>query len=112
MKKLRLEMERLQVESFETAEAVMRFGTVRARSGTEMTICFGLCGEHTEEAFGCGGADTEGCTNNPYIDDCYSYAQQCPMTVYPSATCYGTCGAPGGDSVCGGAYVCTDGCTV
>ncbi|HSU16839.1 hypothetical protein [Longimicrobium sp.] len=111
MKKLRLEMDGLQVETFETLDAVAgRIGTVRARSGTEYTRCWGLCGDASDAAFGCGN-DTEGCTNDPYNDNCHSYADQCPMTVYPSATCYGTCGAPGGESVCG-AYVCTDGCTV
>lgn len=122
-KKLRLEMDGLQVESFETLEAVTsRIGTVRARGATEYTQCYtqcyggcggtqnwGGCGGESDGAFGCGG--TEGCTNDPYNDNCHSYADQCPMTVYPSATCYGTCGAPGGESVCG-AYVCTDGCTV
>jgi hypothetical protein len=113
LKKLRLEMDRLEVESFETAEAMaMRTGTVRARSGTENTVCFGLCGgDSADAAFGCGGG-TDGCTLDPYNDNCHSYADQCPMTVYPSSTCYGTCGAPGGDSVCGGDYVCTGECTV
>jgi hypothetical protein len=111
MRKLRLEIDELRVETFDTDARGDGKGTVHGRSGTEMTRCFGLCGDDTEGAFGCGGGGTEGCTLNVYDDFCYSYAQQCPMTVIPSATCVGTCGAPGGESVCG-AYVCTDGCTV
>jgi hypothetical protein len=110
MRKLRLEIDELRVETFDTDARGDGRGTVHGRSGTEMTRCFGLCGEHTEEAFGCGGGGTEGCTMNPYIDDCYSYAQQCPPTQYPSWSCDYTCGADVGETICAGN--CTDTCTV
>lgn len=111
MRKIRLELEHLEVDTFETTSAAGGKGTVRGRGTTEYTQCWGLCGDDSDGAFGCGGGTEEGCTLDVYNDNCYSYAQQCPMTVIPSATCYGTCGAPGGDSVCG-AWVCSADCTV
>ena len=110
MKKLRLDLEHLQVETFDTAAEHGAEGTVVARQdGTAMTVCWGLCGGESEGVFGCGGG-SEGCTLDPYNDNCYSYAQQCPFTVIPSWSCAGTCGAEAGETVCAGN--CTHQCTV
>lgn len=109
MQKLRLALEDLQVETFETDAEKRAEGTVLARQdGTAMTVCFGLCGDESDGAFGCGGS--EGCTQNPYNDNCYSYANQCPFTVFPSWSCGGTCGAEAGQTECAGN--CTEQCTV
>jgi hypothetical protein len=108
MKKLRLKLDGLQVESFEMqGGAAARIGTVRARSGSEYTQCYGGCGGtvdwggcggESDGVFGCGGS--EECTRDPYNDACQSYAAQCPVTILPNASCYATCGA-GGASACG-----------
>ena len=120
MRKIRLDLDSLEVETFVTTSADGAVGTVRGRDASDYTQCYGgcggtvdwgACGGESQGAFGCGGGTEEGCTYDVYNDNCYSYAQQCPMTVYPSATCYGTCGAPAGNSVCG-AWVCTAECTV
>jgi hypothetical protein len=76
MKKLRLRIDELEVDSFGISEPGLLSGTVNARSGTDMT-CFGC-------------AESETCTQNPYAINCVSYAAQCPLTENSGWTCGGS----------------------
>jgi hypothetical protein len=92
MKKLRLNPDELTVDSFDIPDGDVRKGTVRGRSGTEYTVCWGGCGQWSVDGgITCGiCADSEGCTQNPYDDNCISYAVQCPFTEDNGWTCAGS----------------------
>jgi hypothetical protein len=76
MKKLRLRIDDLALDSFGLSEPEPFGGTVNAREGTDMTCDF--C------------AETETCTQNPYLTTCVSYAAQCPLTENNGWTCGGS----------------------
>lgn len=68
MKKLRLEIDELQVESFSTAADPEQRGTVFGRAThvspcepTAYSRCWGLCGEETDGTFCGGGGFTDIC---------------------------------------------------
>jgi hypothetical protein len=68
-KKLRLDPENLEVDSFGLGVSEEERGTVRARSDSvQWTFCSLECG------------DTDTCTQNPYEASCLSYAVACPLT--------------------------------
>ena len=92
MKKLRLRIDELAVDSFGISEPGLLSGTVNARSGTDMTVCWGLCGEWSVDGgITCGAcAESETCTQNPYAIDCVSYAAACPLTEASGWTCGGS----------------------
>jgi hypothetical protein len=66
MKKLTLDFQTLQVESFETFVAENRRGTVNARSGCYTASCTGTCGAYPDSFLEKEGinAATPICTNN------------------------------------------------
>ena len=91
MRKLRLRIDDLAVDSFGLSETDLLRGTVDARSGTAMTVCWGLCGEWSVDGITCGPcAETDTCTQNPYAIACVSYAAQCPLTENNGWTCAGS----------------------
>lgn len=103
MRKLRLTLEELRIDSFATEAPGAARGTVRGRDGTEYTICWGLCGGGGGESdcdLSCG-PESEGCTNDPRAPGCISYAVQCPATQYPNSTCVDTCVDAQGYTMCG-----------
>jgi hypothetical protein len=64
MKKLRLELDALAVESFAPArEPKTRRGTVRGRAAQPATYDFEECGSNSEYSVVEGCTDQEGCTN-------------------------------------------------
>ena len=67
MRKLRLELDDLQVDTFQTTSAPGRRGTVAANSGTAYTVCWGLCGGETDGAF-CGGGDFTAICDTEYTN--------------------------------------------
>lgn len=97
MKKLRMALDDLRVDSFETGAAAARLGTVHAHATTRDTNpvptpktvgfeCHGLthgwteCGNHTCQPT-CAVIPT----------DCYSF-ESCPGTCPMQGTCHYTCG--------------------
>jgi hypothetical protein len=95
MRKLRLQVEDLQVDSFATDAPSRQRGTVQARSGTAYTVCWGLCGSETDGAF-CGGGeftavcDTEytNCGDRTCADTCNSCNASCAgVATYCQNTC-------------------------
>jgi hypothetical protein len=87
MKKLTLALEDLAVDSFVTAPAVSRRGTVEARWGTT----------YADES--CNGT----CDATCYLDSCAS----CDWTCGTCASCGASCG---GGGTCGGAATCGGTC--
>ena len=82
MKKLALYLDSLDVESFDTiALGRDARGTVHGL-GTEMTICWGLCGQATAGL--CGPGTGGGYTYDAYAMDCISYAVPCDATLVPT----------------------------
>ena len=92
MKKLRLNPDDLAVDSFGLEGSESLVGTVNARSGTDYTICWGLCGEWSVDGgITCGACgETDTCTQNPYAINCVSFAAQCPLTENNGWTCGGS----------------------
>ncbi|HEU0054604.1 MAG TPA: hypothetical protein VFQ39_15560 [Longimicrobium sp.] len=80
MKKLRLELDTLAVESFDTTRDDMRRGTVRGME-TDYTVCLGNCGEPTGGGY-CSGT----CAN--YTTSCDTEYTNCG-----DRTCDYTCGS-------------------
>jgi hypothetical protein len=75
MRKMRLELDELQVESFATAATAARRGTVQANSGlSEYNSCLDTCGDPCQTGgdshqitCGCGGVTNhESCENSGY----------------------------------------------
>lgn len=104
MKKLRLDFDELQVETFDpTADAARpRAGTVRGHWRTEYTCLETQCGEVTCES--CGGTCEYTCYTCPA-----TCANTCP------ASCNGSCAATCGEATCfscGGSceWTCNDTC--
>lgn len=83
MKKLTLDLDAIQVESFETEAGVHRVGTVDAHSDdSAMTQCFGTECNSDQCVEGGGGAGANTCSCN---------AQTCVTTCYREQSCGGTC---------------------
>jgi len=89
MRKLRLDLDSFEVESFETGEVPDQNGTVRARSG-------GVLGD----TCGCGGAvevsvPTPDACAGDNTQFCPSVGATCsPCTEAPNRTCYAGCYGP------------------
>jgi hypothetical protein len=75
MRKLRLDLDSLDVQSFETDDGAGMLGTVHGASGVQLpSYCAFLCGPSTN--YGCGFTDYETCGGyHPSCDE----------------SCYGTC---------------------
>lgn len=100
MKKLKLELDELRVESFETARTHERRGTVQAHSGGYQT-CDAGCGPTFLPEASCydTGCPQEGsvglscacvtmdCTANPMETYCINSYEFCVETQRPQATC-------------------------
>jgi hypothetical protein len=102
MKKLRLNPDHLEVQSFETSELVAERGTVRGNESqlvdscvvantclcnpTVEATCGAGCGTETGSLSVCGCA-TAACTGNPGEISCYNTYDFCFETQRPLHTC-------------------------
>ena len=84
MKKLKLEIDALEVESFELARDAAQFGTVKGREYSSGPIgCNDAC--YTQDA-GCGPATRDNCYSEW---NCYTREPSCEQTC--NATCEYSC---------------------
>lgn len=102
MRKLKLDLDALAVDSFDTLASQERKGTVVGLAThvspcqpTEYTRCWGLCGETENTGLRCPAWTAETCTYDPYAIDCISYAEPCDASMVPTncpsdPTCYYT----------------------
>ena len=111
-KKLRLELDALAVETFDTLAARPARGTVAGQDGgTDATVCWGLCGTgDTEYAFCTYGREScGGSCNCPSEMSCDGTCYESPCVASGSWSCDGsTCAATCG-STCAGTCGCTEG---
>lgn len=87
MKKLSLDLDELQVESFDTRPAVASHaGTVRAREATEMTQCYQNTCAPT-----CDAMDTCWRCNESWDDGCYESQWPCSLGGPQATQCDLSC---------------------
>lgn len=94
-RKLKLDLQNLEIESFDTSgvSALNTSGTVQGHTATGVGDCYSHdpgayticgtpenCGGGTHLALGCGGGDTGNDTMDPASIFCYSFAAPCPDT--------------------------------
>lgn len=99
MRKLKLDVEALMVESFQTEKAGAELGTV---FGNNKISAHGNCASHASCLHPCGPPPSVGlscaqqsCGGSCFITDCPSEVQVCPFTTDPQKTCF-TCPADTG----------------
>lgn len=88
MKKLNLNPDHLEVQSFETDLPVRARGTVHANATVigGIETCALYCGTETGSLSNCG-CETARCTGNPGEVSCYNSYDFCNETQEPLATC-------------------------
>ncbi|HSU12587.1 hypothetical protein [Longimicrobium sp.] len=70
MKKLKLEIEALEVESFEASESKAEAGTVEGRGWTPACDSFRICGPKDPSYDPCGPTEDLACTGTCQYSDC------------------------------------------
>jgi hypothetical protein len=115
MKKIRLDLDALAVDSFDANPDVPGYGTVGANASIETDTCIGPSCRRCPTDTGsfcstCGGNTCASCDPS-CVNTCGTCQgmntcdASCPDTCYDS--CNGTCG----EATCGGGYTCYDSCT-